>query len=246
MERFVKKIKEKVEKLEHSFTQKEQKGIEEIIAGLNKDEQEISENLKRIDYLLDLIDKHEVKASKKSQPVEMKHYNKWLSEIKASIEKMHLSGTEELSPADIEFLETEKNKLEAEKRRLERDRSYLHALIAQSDTYMMEIREDACKEASGGDGIDEVSEKLVDKFGRKFEEENVYDVGKKEIIKFLEETYSINKINAHEIFDILEKSGIVKFEIDPSSIAEYMSYDNYDDYMNMDYGPVLGTWYIKA
>jgi len=166
-----------------------------------------------------------------------------LSEIQNSFEKIHLTKTEELSPADIELLESEKNKLESEKKRLERDQKYILSLIAKSNVYLMEARVTACKEATKGQGIAELSEKLVDHFGKKLDEESVYETGRKEIIKFIEETFSVNKIDAQKAFDILEKSKVVEFEIDISSLPTYMAYD---DYMGMDYTPVSGTWLINA
>ena len=243
MEKFTKRIKGKVDKLDHSYTKKEQKGIEHLIAGFEEDELEITDNIRKVTYLLDLIEKHEVKALDNPQNEETEQHKAWLSETQNSFEKIHLTKTEELSPADIELLETEKNKLEAVKKRLERDQKYILSLIAKSNVYLMEARETACKEATKGQGIAELSEKLVDHFGKKFYEESVYEVGRKKIVKFIEETFSVNKIDAQKAFDILEKSRVVKFEYDLSSLEIYM---NYDDYMGVDYAPVYGTWLIDA
>lgn len=242
MENFANRIKEKVDKLNHSYTKKEQKAIEHLIAGFEGDEREITDNLRKVNYLLDLIEKHEVKTSDNPQSEEIEQHKTWLSEIQNSFEKIHLTKTEELSPADIELLETEKNKLEAEKKRLEIDQRYMLSLIAKSNVYLMEAREIACKEATKGQSIDELSEKLVDHFGRKLDV-SVYETGRKEIIKFIEKTFSVGRIDAHKAFNILEKSEVVKFEVDISGLSTYIAYDTY---MNMGYSPVYGIWNINA
>ena len=241
MEKISHKIKRKVDKLNHSYTKKELGGIEQHIADFEKDEIEISDYLKKVNYLLDLIDKHEVKALDKEQE-ESEQHNNWLSELQNKIEKLHLKNTKELSPADIEFLETEKIKLNAEKKRLGRDQKYILSLIAKSKVYLMETRETACIEITKGQGINELSEKLVDHFGRKLDE-SIYEFGRNEIMKFIEKTFSLGRIDAHKAFSILEKSGVVKFEIDTSSLSEYIAYDNF---YGTDYTPVVGTWCINA
>ena len=242
MEKFTKRIEEKVDKLNQSYTKKEQRGIEHLIAGFKEDEYKITEDIKKITYLLGLIEKHETKALGDSQGDEVEQHKTWLSDIQSSIEKIHLTKSGDLSPADIEFLETEKKKLEAQKRRLEKDQKYILSLISKSNVYLMEARETACKEATRGQSIDELSEKLLDHFGKKLNE-SVYEAGRREMTRFIEKTFSVNRIDAHKAFDILEKSGVVRFEIDPLSIPTFVAYD---DYMGMDYTPVYGTWIINA
>ena len=242
MEKFTNKVKGKVDKLEHSYIKKEQKGIEHLIVGFEDDEREITDNLKKVNYLLDLIEKHEVKTLDDSQSEETEQHKTWLSEIQNSFEKIHLTETEELSRADIELLEIEKSKLEAEKKQLERDQKFVLSLIAKSNVYLMEARETAMGEVAKGQSIDEISTKLVDHFGRKLEL-SIYEVGRREIVKFIEKTISINRIDAHKAFNILEKSEVVEYIVDPPSLL--MDIESYD-YMGMDYTPVYGNWNINA
>ena len=241
MEKFSEKIKGKVDKLNHSYTKKELKGIEHQMADFEKDEREITDNLRKVDYLLGLIEHHDVNEVEITDKEVKIEYEKYLLDLENDFERIYKTSKEELTKSEIELLETEKNKLEAEKKRLARDQKYILSLIAQANVYLMEARETTFKEYTNGYGITEVSEKLVDHFGKK-SELTVYEVGRRDMIKFIEKTFSIGRIDAHKAFNILENSEVVKFVVDISSL-EYMSYNNY---MSMEYTPVFGNWFINA
>jgi len=243
MKKITERIKKKVEKLEHSYKKNELKEMEGLVMGFEKDALDISGNLMEINNLIDLIDKHEINAKEYQAREENNSIEIWVKEIHHEIKEAYLKRKDELLPEDIKFLEEEKGKLEIDKRRLERDQKFIMSLLAKSKIQLMEARETVCKEITNGKGIDSVGNKLVDNFGRKIEL-TVYEVGRRDILKFIEKTYSINLINAHKVFDILEKSGIVKFEIDPSSLV--MQQMEYDAYMEMEYTPVMGNWHINA
>ncbi|RUA11138.1 MAG: hypothetical protein DSY82_04010, partial [Flavobacteriia bacterium] len=63
MKRFIKKISKKDQKLSKYFEKKELKKLEKIYYDLNSQHGEIKEHLKEVNYLLDLIEKHNIKAS---------------------------------------------------------------------------------------------------------------------------------------------------------------------------------------
>ena len=245
MKNFTKRIEKKVDRLNSSHTNKEQKGMEQVVEDLTKDRWEISENLNKINDLLDLIAEHEVCS------IDIPHkgiddHETWLSKIQNNFEQFHLIKSDDLSAKDIKLLEEEKHKLEIEKKRLEKDQKYIFSLIAHANVYLMEARDNTCKNATNGQSIDELSTMIADHFGEKISELTYYEVGKREIIKFIKETFSVNKIDAHKAFHILEKSEVLQFVIAPQTIPTYVAMGSYDTYMGEEYIPPMGNWHIKA
>ena len=245
MKKFTEQIKTKVEKLEQSYSKKELKGIEHVVDDLIKDKWEISDNLNEINDLIDLIAEHEV-CSIDIPHQEIDDHSTWLSKIKNNLEQIHLTKSNDLSPKDIKFLEEEKHKLMLERKRLERDQKYIFSMLAQAKVYLMDARDEACKEATNGQSINELSIKIADYFGEKISELTYYEIGKRKIVHFINETFSVNKIDAHKAFNILEKSEVIKFMIDPKTIPTYAAMGSYDQYMGEEYIPPMGNWHINA
>ena len=88
MKKFTESIKNKVEKLEHSNKKKELKEIEHLIAGFEEDDIDISNHLRKIHDLLDLIDKHEVKAKEYDQREQTEEIDLWVKEIHDEMQKL--------------------------------------------------------------------------------------------------------------------------------------------------------------
>lgn len=245
MKNFIKRIEKKADRLNISHTNKEQKSIERVLEDLTKDRWAISENLNKINDLLVLIGEHEVCSIDISHKG-IDNHESWLSKIQNTLEQLHLTKSDDLSSKDIKLLEEEKHKLEIEKKRLEKDQKYIFSLIAHANVYLMEVREEACKDATNGQGINELSSKIADYFDKKISELTYYEIGKRKIVKFIEETFSVNKIDAQKAFHILEKSEIIKFVIDPQTIPTYVAMGSYDTYMGEEYIPPMGNWHMNA
>ena len=245
MKNFIETIKKKDKKITKFFEKKELSKLEKMHANLEEEHQEIRENLKEVNYLLDLIEKHQVKTAE-HQDKKIKERNNWLKKIKSTIEKIHVSNTEKLSSDDIEFMQKEKSKLLFEKSQLEKEHHHIHQLLAKMDIYMMDARNMVCKEISKGYDIADVGEKLLEHFGNKINEKIDYDSGRKKIMKFLENLFSINKIKARELVDLLEKSSVIYYKTDYSNIVTIPDYDDFLEFTNLNYIPLFGTWYINA
>lgn len=247
MKNFIKLIKDKDQKITASYTNKKLKNLEHIMEQLEVQHQQIKEDITNVDYLLDLIDKHQVEvvsiANKNQHKIDFK---KWLTDLTSTFEKLHLIHTNILSSEDIEYLKVEKSKLIVEKKRLEEEHVHIHILIAKTTVFLMDTRETICKELSNGHSIAGVGEKLLEHFGKKIENVIDYDSGRRKIIRFLESTFSINKIQSKKLFDILEKSKAVHYITDLPNIIMNADTVNFDYYINYSYVPLVGTWYINS
>ncbi|HHC79631.1 MAG TPA: hypothetical protein ENK46_07105 [Flavobacteriia bacterium] len=245
MKNFIETIKKKDKKITNFFEKKELGKLEKMYAELEEEHQEIRENLKEVNYLLDLIEKHQVEATEQPDK-KIKDRNNWLEKIKSTIEKIHVSTTENLSSDDIEFVQKEKSKLLFEKSQLEKEHHHIHQLLAKIDIYMMDARNTVCKEITKGYDIADVGEKLLEHFGNQLNEETDYDSGRKKIMKFLESLFSINKIKARELVDLLEKSSVIYYKTDYSNVITIPDYDDFIEFTSLNYTPLFGTWYINA
>lgn len=245
MKTFLKFLQKKDADLIESYTSKELHNLETIMFDLQKEHQEIKENLKKVNHLLDLIEKHDVKPTENKESETEGTIEKWLEKLKKSFEKLHLLPTEKLSKEDMALLQREKGKLLSFKHKLEDQHKHIHTLIAKTFTYLIDTQNKICKELSNGYDVAAISQKLVDHFGRKLDATS-YEEGKKQLMEFLEKTFSINKIDAKTIFDILEKNHILYYQINYSNAYEFPTYQDVSEYETLTYIPTEGSWYIYA
>jgi hypothetical protein len=153
--------------------------------------------------------------------------------------------TSKLSKEDLEFLKSEKSKLLFEEARLQKEHKNIHKILAESTILLINAREFACKELSNGHSIASVSEKLLENFGKKIKNEYGYYSGRKQIMQFLENTLLINKIKSKGLFEILEKSKVIKFKIDTPKNNLLFDFDNFDGFTS-EFLPLVSSWYINA
>lgn len=246
MRNFIALIKEKDQKITASYTNKELKNLEGILEQLEVQHQQIKDDITNVHYLLDLIAKHQVEVENASGKNQHKNgFKNWLTTLTHVFEKLHLTHSDLLSSKDIEFLKVEKSKLLAERKRLEEEHRHIHILIAKTSVFLMDTRETICKKLSKGHSIADVGEKLLEHFGEKIKNEIDYDSGRKKIILFLEDRFSINKIQSKKLFDILEKSKAVNYITDLPNIIKNDTV-NFDYYINYSYVPLAGTWHINS
>ncbi len=247
MKNFVKTIRDKDIKLTKSLDKKELVDIEKTLSDLETQHQEIKDDLKDVNYLLNLIEKHNIiEVSDSEENKKVAHRSSWLAKIKDNIEKIHVLHTNKLTPDDIAFLQKENSKLKFEKDQLEKEHHLIHQLIAKAKVYLMNTRNVICEEITKGHDIAAVGEKLLEHFGKEIKEEMDYDFGRRKIINNLEDTFLINKIQAHKLFDILEKSKVLQYNMDTSNIIPIPDFENYSEYTNINYMPLFGTWHINA
>ena len=246
MQNFIKEIKEKDKKLNKFYENKELKNIEDLINDLEKERQQIDNELKDTNYLLDLIEKHQITESTTSHNIDQENRENWYSGLKDTFEKFHLQHTKELTPADIKFLQTEKSKLVLEKRQLSEEHKHINLLIAKTIVNLNETRNVVCKEITKGYDIAAVGEKLLEQFNTKISEETTYESGRKVILRFLEYFFSLNKIQSKNLFDILEESNVVNYKVDTMDIVEFPDYAVFSETVYYDYPPLFGTWNINA
>lgn len=246
MENFIKLIQEKDKEITNSDMNKELKNFEKILEKLEVEHTQIKEDISTIDYLLDLIEKYPIEVESKNDVLnDKKTSKKWLKELESTFEKFHLMHSDKVSNNDIEYLKTEKSKLLAEKSRLEKEHKNLHDLIAKTTIQLMEVREAVCKILSKGHSISDVGEKLMEHFGKKIDNEFSYGSGRRKIIRFLEDTFLINKIQSKGIFEILEKSKILNFKLElPKNNILFQNKD-LASYAN-GYIPLVSNWYINS
>jgi len=231
-------------KLIESYAAKELHNLVDLMFDLQKEHQQIKDNLNNVNHLLDLIEKHDIKPNK-TNIVDESTIGKWLDKLKKAFEKLHLLPTEKLSKKDLELLQNEKGKLLALKHKLEEQHKHIHTLIAKTFTYLIDTQNKICKELTNGYDVAAISQKLVDHFGRKLETSS-YEEGKKQLMEFLEKTFNINKIEAKTIFDILEKNHILYYQINYSNTYEFPTYIDVSEYETITYIPTEGAWYIYA
>ena len=245
MRNFINVLKRKENAVTGSFISKEMKRFEKIMKELEDEHHAIKDDLSKINDLLALIEKHETKADTAPNT----HLNKgvlrqWLHSLEESFENLHLKSSSALDEDEWAFIQKERAKLLFEKARLEKEHHQLHELIAKTSLLLMEARETACFEITKGHSIASVGEKLLEFFGKKV---NVldYEVGRHEIIKFLREKFKLNRIQAKTLFDILENSKLLKYEIQIFENGALLEVDTYDGGFVTDTVPV-GKWFINA
>jgi len=247
MKNFIKLIKDKEEKISTSFTNKELKKLEHIMMQLKDQHLLIKKDISSINYLLDLIDKHQINEARlSSNNIAQNNFNNWVTDLTKTFEDFHLKQHDKLSPQDVEYLKIEKSKLLNEKKRLKEEQKHITALMAKTRIFLMDIRETRCNELSKGHTIADVGEKLLTHFGEEVPNEMDYDFGKRKIINFLEEAFLINKIDSKKLFDILEKSKAVNYIPEIPSIIRNSETVRFDDYIDYSYEPIGGAWHINS
>ena len=243
----IENIKKMDEEISKFFEKKELEGFEKLYNNLEVQHKEIKSNLKKINYLLELIEKHKVEENSITGIAKkIEKQSNWLSKIKGTFESFHLLHTDKLSAEDLEYLQKEKNKLNFEKEQLEKEHHNIHQLLAKSNVYLNNLRNSECEKITNGYNIAGVGEKLLEHFGKIIDEETSYNLGRKTILEFLENFFSLNKIEANNLFVLLEKDSVLHYEINYSNAMHYQTFQNSDQFTNLDYTPILGKWYINA
>jgi len=245
MENFIKIIKAKDKEISKFFEKKDMRKLEEMKAKLEEEHQEIKEHLKEVDYLLDLIAHHQIESTTTTEK-QGKKRKTWLDKIKTAFEDANQKTINDLSTEEISFLEKEKSKLLFEKELLEKEHYHIHQLIAKTEVFLMDAQNDVCKEITKKYDIAAVGEKLVEHFGKELDGEIDYESGRAKIRKMLEKTFSINKLQSKELFDLLEKTKVISFNIDYSNLLVIPNYDDFDQYTDTSYVPLFGNWKINA
>lgn len=247
MKRFLKKISKKEQKLSKFFEKKELEKLEKVYYDLDEQHRELKEHLKEVNYLLDLIEKHDIQADEVSvERKKNKEKSRWLKKLRDSFEKFHLLHTDTLSAADIEFLRKEKNKLQFEKDQLEKEEHHIIVLMVKAKIYLMDARNLVCKEITKGYDIASTGEKLLEHFGKKLKDSVSYESGRKIFMRFFEEHFDMDRIRSKELFDLLEKSNVISYTPDYSNLIEIPNYSSFNEYTNINYMPLFGDWYINA
>ena len=246
MKSIIKLIQGKDKKLRESYAKKEYRNIEKVLVDLEDQHRVIKDQLREINYLLGLIDKHNIDAVPLGDGDIDSSSTERINDLKIAFEKYHSKKYDELSVDDMEFLRTEKSKLIQERDRLNMDNKHINGIIAKTNAFLMDVRDQLCKEYTKGETIDEVGLKLKEHFKDEFNSETTYEMGWNKIIGFLEDTYSINRVHAKKLFDILEQSKVVDYVIDTSNFYVFPNYEDFADFTNINYAPLFGTWKINA
>ncbi len=245
MEKFIKIIEKKDKRISEHFEKIEIRKLDKMYEELNSEHTDIRENLKDVNYLLDLIESHNIK-SEDSFPKENISRKEWLGKSKISIEPLHLKQENELSEDEILFLKKEKSKLLFEKDKLEKEHHLIHKLMAKAAVYIINAQNVVCEEITKGHDIASVGEILLEHFGKEIKGSVDYGFGRDKIRRMLEKRFSINKIQSRKLIDILEKRKVIKYYIDYSEIYQIPSSDDFSQFTSTNYTPLFGTWHIDA
>ncbi len=228
-----------------SFIKKEMNRFEKIMRELEEEHYALKKDLSKINDLLALIEKHETKESKAPDTHQGKGVLRhWLNELEEKFEKLHLKDSKDLDEDEWETIQKERARLLFEKEHLEKEHKQLHELMAKTANLLMEAREAACFELTKGHSISNVAEKLLEHFGKKVDILD-YELGRQAIIKFLRKKFNLNRIQAKTLFDILEKSKVLKYEIQLFNGGVIREVDTFTGGFVTDVMPV-GNWIINA
>lgn len=240
-------IKEKDELITVHHQKKDVSALKTTLSQLEDEDRHTKEDLNAVNYLLDLIEKHNIDEldNLKDEFIKHEHISKWLEKTKIVFEKLHLKNSDELNTSEKEFIRTEKTKLLKEHKRLEKQLSYLNKIIAKTKFLVADLKNSLSTDLTNGDNISAIGKKLIEKFGTKTTSTYTYTIGRKEIIKFLEETYSINGIKSKTLFDLLEDSKVVEFEVDNTNL-NFSNYYNDDIGLGSDWVPLFGSWIFNS
>lgn len=242
MKKFSENIKSQVDKLSDSVLKNESNEIAKLIRELEDSEFHINAKINKIVYLLDLIDNHEIVA-KKYDPNEVYiTQGDWISTLVSNFEKISIKKIEELLPEEIELIERETGKLKATLLLLKKQQHFIISLIAKSKIHLMEVSNIVCKEETGGDSIVEVAQSLLDNFGKELDYAE-YEVGKIAFVNYIKKRYSISRKSAHKVFNLLEHSRVLVFNLEPTYLNIEIPLDTF---MQTDVSPMAGKWIIKA
>lgn len=198
--------------------------------------------MKEIASLLDLIEKHDVKAVEYKKTVDGKE--DWIDKLKEKFNIFH--DKDKLTDEELATLEQEKAHLEYERKKLEEQHKHLHMLIAKANTHLITLSNNYVKDLTNGYDVAQVGQKLLDHFGKELNEVYTYNSGYKEIIRFLEDTFNINKKEAKRVFDLLEKNKVVTYCLYSSDAYNFPVYENVDEFVNINSYPLFGKWVINA
>jgi len=241
---FIKLIKEKNKRISLYHQKKDIDALESILAELNNEHSALTENINEVIYLLDLVDKHQIKTQKKVVSQihgQHKEIKKWLQSLKGIFEGLYNTSTEALNTEDLDFMKLEVPKLIDKKEKLEHQIKYLNTIIVKTKVLLMDIQNELSKKITKGYDIGAVTQKMAAEFDKKVV--GTYTSGRKKIIKFLERTFEINKLKSKELIDLLVKSNAINFKID---IPENDVFYYYKDYGFADENvPIIGAWNIN-
>jgi len=213
-----------------------------LIRELEDSEFHINDKINKIVYLLDLIEGHEIVAKNYEPNKDYNNQDNWIDRLVLNFEKYSVKKIEELLPEEIELIEREKGKLSASLLLLKKQQHFIISLIAKSKIHLMEVSNIVCKEETGGDSIVEVAQSLLDNFGKELDYSE-YEVGKITFVNFIKKRYLLSRKSAHKVFNILEHSGVLVFNLEP----DYLNIEiPLDTYLQTDVSPMAGKWIIKA
>jgi len=249
MKKFIEQIKDKDKKLNQYYAKAELKNINTILDDLEREHTQVKKNLKDINYLLDLIEKHQITTPEDSLFGEDNQPENWFSEIKNKFEKLHLTDTKDLTTSELDYLNAQKAKLIVDKKKFDEIHKHLHLLIAKTNAYLKETQDAICTELTQNESIKDLAKILAKNLEDDFKGDSSYEKGRKIIIHFLEKQYSINKIKATVLFNILEQESLVGYKTDLTNTMPYPTYEDFADFGNMtyiNYTIPTGKWFIKG
>lgn len=149
---------------------------------------------------------------------------------------------------DKEYLLREIESVKEEKKLMEYRLRKLDEIIAKTKVLIDDLSEDLCHKLSKGRSIATVAEAVKREFGNDFEAD--LNEGRKEIVKFLEKHYDIDKKSARQIFDLLEETGVVYYELSVPAKGKHEKIDFVPLEADFDFAePVYafpGYWVINA
>ena len=237
-------MKKKDETIIFHHKKKDIDALKKSLEEFEEEYDEVKNDFGTVNYLLNLVENHPTDNMDDitKEIVKHEHLNTWLEKTKTVFEKLHLRHADELNVSDKEFIKTEKAKLLSEHESLERQLHSLDLIMAKTKYMLTDLQENLCKDLTGGSDIEAVGKKLLEKFGKETKD-TTYTDGMNQVVKFLEDTYSVNKIKSNSLFDILENSKIIEYIVDTTTL-ENIEYYNYDE-IGTDWIQLWGTWKIN-
>ncbi len=218
--------------------------LKKLLKEFEEDHDKIKNNLVKVNYLLTLVEDHPADntADVSKESVAREDLDRWLEKTKMIFERLYLKHPEELKVSDKELIRKEKIKLLSEHESLKRQLHSLDLIIAKTKFMVSDLQEDLCIDLTGGAGMEAVGRKLIEKFGEEIKD-TTYTDGRNSVVRYLEKSYSLNKIKSNSLFDILEDNKIVEYIID-THIPVNIEYYNYDK-KGLDWIQLMGTWKIN-
>jgi hypothetical protein len=236
-------INEKNNQIIFHHQKKDIEALSRTLFELKIEQENIKEDLNSVNYLLDLISENSITEldNLTNEVVAHENFNKWIEQIKLELEKLYSKSSELIKQSDIEFINSEKIKLIAEQKRIEKQLSYLNAIISKTTILLKDLQENYCIDLTKGFNLAKVSKKLLIHFGKNTTL-TTYTSGRSEIINFLENTFSIDKKKSKQLFDLLEQCNVYKYVVD-STLLDIMYYT---DIGNNNTVPLAGKWIMNT